>query len=433
MSSRARMVAALVMALFALSGVANVASAGFSSASCMTPSNYDTSDPIASCIYGALPYVFIGLLISFYIVALAFLAGEVLNIAALKNWYKGELWESAKSLALVVIIFAALVVMGAIASQIQGIPSVSGSYGCPGVNPGTSLSQLYDVVDNFLCGQVQIANESFNNLIGTALGVSYIKSIKFQTFFALPIPPIPLPDIFPTAFAINMGTDWSPYASSVIDVDPARPQSFLKDITQTFIFPVLFAQLAIYFIMPLLFSVGLGIFIPLGLIFRAIPFLRSIGGTILAIGIGLALVFPSLFAVVNASIIQNVGVYGTNPGSPGIITCSLGNGIPIIGGVFSGMCATVLNLLDPYQIVFTGISQPAGTALMNGFYGGTNAFTQADLFYILNPLLYYAAPVVLQFILLVIDLIIGIIITGNIARMLGGSLRLRIGSKMKLA
>jgi hypothetical protein len=41
------------------------------------------------------------------------------------------------------------------------------------------------------------------------------------------------------------------------------------------------------------------------------------------------------------------------------------------------------------------------------------------------------APVVVQFILLVLDLIIGITMATNIANLLGGSLRLGIG-KMKL-
>ena len=96
---------------------------------------------LANCINSAVPYVFIALLVSFTIVAIAYLIGEVLAIQSFKGWYKSELWEAVKSLVIVAVIFSAIVIAGSIATLLPGPASLTTCF--PGLSGTTSGLDLY--------------------------------------------------------------------------------------------------------------------------------------------------------------------------------------------------------------------------------------------------------------------------------------------------
>ena len=69
------------------------------------------------CVLSSVPYMMIGILLSFMVIALTYMIGNVINYSRMKDWYKTELWETIKSLLLVVIIMASLVLLSAVDPQ----------------------------------------------------------------------------------------------------------------------------------------------------------------------------------------------------------------------------------------------------------------------------------------------------------------------------
>ncbi len=436
-----------VFLLVALSNVGNAA-APTPNFICLTSTSLGP-DPISSCFASTLPYVAIGLLVSFYVVTLAFLMGEVLNIQSLKGWYKNELWEAVKSVALVIIIFAVIFIAGAFVPTIWPSSVSNNPTGiCPPVAGSSSyypcLSALYNFVEYYyLNPQLEVMNASYNNMIGISTGVSFVKSIKQMVYLPIPILSCSTEACLPLLDwgSINFGADYNWFGSNLLDVDPAKPPSFVKDMLSVLVFPMLAVMAVLDFIVPTLMFIGLGIFLPLGLMLRAVPLLRGIGGTLIAVAIGISLVFPILLMAVNFPI--STFIYSTFDSFQLAIQSNFQCFQP---GIDSLLCP-VISALDPYEGIFYGMpggpaQLPDGTTILpftqtniafsSGFYAGANAFFNGSIYGVLNSMFFYGGAAISQFILLVVDLIIGIVITGNVARMLGGSLRLRIGSKLKL-
>ena len=444
----------IALAVFIAAALSQIGSAATGNFVCLTsPSGSLGSDPISSCFFSTFPYVAIGLLVSFYVVTLAFLMGEVLNLQSLKGWYKNELWEAVKSVALVIIIFAVIFIAGAMVptiwpSGVSGTPiSVCPPTAGGSTNYNSCFAALYNFVENYyLNPQLEVMNASYNNAIGLAMGISFVKSIKQMVYLPIPILSCsPDPACLPILDwgSINFGADYSWFGSNFLDADPTKPPSFVKDALSIVIMPMLAVMAVLDFIVPTLIFVGLGIFLPLGLTLRAIPLLRGIGGTLIAVAIGVSLVLPIIMMVVNFPI--STFIYSTL-NSVGNALSSSGSLACFQPGIDTLLCP-IITSLDPYQGIFDvmpgGPAQlPDGTTILpltqnsaafaSGFYSGANSFFNGSIYNVLNSMFYYASAVVSQFILLIVDLILTIVITGNVARMLGGSLRLRIGSKIKL-
>ena len=87
-------------------------------------------------------------------------------------------------------------------------------------------------------------------------------------------------------------------------------------------------------------------------------------------------------------------------------------------------CWALDTLYEPIPAEFI----PQTTPYINGFDGAQASFMNSDFSYLLTPLFAYVVPVVVQFILMIMDLIIGVVAAQQLATMLGGKIRLGIGN-----
>lgn len=403
----------LVLAFSILPVLSNAA--GISSFYCAT--NNGLSSDIGGCVNSAIPYVVIGLMLSFAIVSLTYLIGEVFGFPALKGWYKNELWEATKSVLVVLVIFAAILILGDLAISI-----CTGNQYCTltgqqlaGSTTTTQVETLYGVGSGFIGNEYILANDSYNNLIGISMGIEYLKSVSTSTYTALGIPPS-CTEVSVLCVTANFGSDQSPFQSSILEVDPTKPPlSILKDMLNLLVFPMLLILGVQNYLFYTIIVIGLGVLLPLGLVFRAIPFLRGIGGTLIALAIAASVIYPGIIAVFNAGVASALTS----------ITSPYYTPVPTSGCIVFSLCGAV-SLLGGGTF---GLPEPGGS---DGYYAGQAAFFDGSLMPVLNDAFWYQTPVAEQFVLFVIDLIMAVVLTTNIAKLLGGNIRLGIG-KMTLA
>ncbi len=358
----------------------------------------------------AVSVSFIAVLFSFAMVALSYMIGEVLKVEGLKRWYQGELWETVKSILIIVSIFSILVIASGIATAVAGnsaIVSLSGTRSTLGTYVWDNLATFYY---STYCDYVQPENTSmsasFSGAYGMALGTDLLKSITLDLYVPIPLP-IPPPEFM----GIMFGSKSNIYVSSVIDT-MGKTTSFLADFTIVMVLPLylLFAVQAQFFYVILI--LGLSFFLPFGIILRAIPVVRPIGGTLIAIGIGMSLVYPALFVFMNLPItaLANSIFIPPSPSVPSLTG---------IAAFFNFFITTIVNFYTSWA---------AGAA--PGFGAGLEGI--AGVYGPLNYITYTLVNVIVQFMLLIFDLVIGIVVTDHIAKLLGGRLPTGIG-KFKMA
>ncbi len=190
-------------------------------------------------------------------------------------------------------------------------------------------------------------------------------------------------------------------------------------------------------------AVGLSFFIPIGLLFRAVPFVRGIGGTLIAIGIGLAIVFPAVLVMFNGVVmnylVQAIAIQppyvsqSLGTGFGGSSPCPFSSSFGFVGKTF---CSTSLilpplslHLLTSIQsgIVFTATDESPG------YLNGANVFSDFAVYQYMDIILALVSYIVVQLFMITLDLVIVYSITDSIARALGGSVRLQLGSKLRIA
>lgn len=381
--------------------------AGAQSSSC---SLITLPSSLTNSLSDAVSVSFIAILFSFSIVALSYVLGEVLKVEGLKKWYQGELWETVKSILIVISIFSILVISSGIATAIGGNPasfSLSGNQQSLSTSIQHNLEYFYY---STYCGYIYPMNTSMNNdfdyVYGLALGTDFMKSLKLDLYIPVPIP-IPIPGIFA---GFTFGSESNIYVSSIIDT-AGKSTSFLADFTTVVVVPLylLFAMQAQYFYTIVI--LGLTFFIPFGVILRAIPVVRPIGGTLLAIGIGISLVYPALFVIMN------------------IPLTSVANSIFVAPQSSSFTPSGVLAILS--TIIGTIASFFVNPYVASGFFAGLSGIF--GVYNQLNLITYTMVNALVQFLLLIFDLVIGLVVTGHIATLLGGRLPTGLGKKFKIA
>ncbi len=429
----------LLLALGALASLEAVAYAGggtFTNFFC-APLNANTND-INACINSSLVYVAVGLLLAFQIVAVAYLLGEVLNVQSFKGWYKNELWEAAKSIAIVGIVFALIMIVGSFASFATA--SATGFNGCPTSGFGsstTNITLLYLCANDYLLQETVAVNASYMAILGTTMALLYVGSLNImwitpglsQIPLIVPIPP------FPVVGSINFGiSSIEFYQSNVFRYNPIGwPGGIVQDTLTILIMPLMLAIDAQYYLLLTFMAIGLGVFMPLGVILRAFPFLRPIGGTFLALAIGASLIYPATLVFFNIPMTEYFqSVYlAIQPGPTSALS-----GFPCNGG--GALCTVIGSILylfaTPFQTLFLGISNgQVQSAFFNSYNAAAGAMLSGNVMPGLTTVFIFAdLPMMVQFILFILDLMVVLTLTQNMAKMLGGNLRLSIG-KMKLA
>lgn len=441
MASRCRMLVVAALALAVLQCLPGAASPALSPFYCLPAGGNTTT--IGACLNDTLPYVAIGLLLSFQVVAIAYLLGEVLNMAPLKGWYINELWESGKSVALVGVIFGVMMLAGAASSYINGNYSFSGATGslCGSTVATTSttanLSDIYVTACNYLSQESLVANASYFNLLGVVMANSYLQSIKVTNFYVPLVDQIPLfvplPP-FPIFGSINFASGFQFFQSQTFQYSGGG--GILGDTLNYLVFPMLLVTNLQYYLLFTLMSIGLGLFLPIGLILRAIPFLRPLGAMFIAVAIGVSLIYPMTLVLFNYPMTTYFEpTYSSLQGS-------IGGGQAACTATISAilactMLAPVLAITSVTQGIFTALMGTANPLVASAFNSGFN--TGINTFYPTGTLMpalsslyaFTVLPLLIQFVLFVVDLITIVAITSNVASALGGKLTLGVG-KMKL-
>ncbi len=376
------------------------------------------SETIGSCITSAFPISFLGILISVSIIAIAFMISQILNLEGLKAWYTGELWETTKSILVIGLIFTIIFLIGSIAYL--NPPVTNCSAGGSSSSLQGSLGGLYQYTDCYMVNEANITESAFYNLYGLNIGLSAIKSLSISSYFPLPI------TIITASFgSLDAGSIANLYVTNIID--GSSPISFLKDISDIIIIPL---YIILDFFVQIngesLFVLGLAIFLPIGIILRAFPFVRGIGGEFIGIGLGLGLILPILLLYINAPITSYVSL-----SLPSSVPFSFSSSISadVVGASALAFQASEDTFIKD---ISTKITPPFNTSFTTGATYGMDNLAYPSYFVIWNYILAVTLPVLLMFILLIFDLIILIIASDSIARLLGGRVRLGIG-KFKIA
>jgi hypothetical protein len=350
----------------------------------------------------ALPLNLIGfsliaLLVSFDVIAVGYIISKIIPGTAISGWINEEFLEMAKTAMLIVGIFSILVFMSNVAAVLTLPGGGSGSYTTNIAGLTGGACNYLETVEN---GGLQ---QSFSYLmsLSTALGAMY--STFVGAYLPLPISLPPFPDW------IEFGYQYQPYHDPIYesDVTTSTYESLLFDFFALLAFPTALLIYAQYMLLPTFVLMGLAIMIPFGLILRAFPLVRGVGGTFIAVGIGAAIIYPSILVLFNGPVTNALayGAYSTAASS----SCGGSTWICYLYGFFANS--------SPF--------------ISSGLNDGFNSF--GSIFPALNGMLYYGFVLTFQLILFIIDLLIALPFVDTIARSLGGTLQLSLGGRLKLA
>lgn len=388
----------------------------------------------------------LALLVSFDVVAIGYILSKVFANQGFSGWVNNEFWEMAKTALLIVGIIAILSLLGSIASLIappqlvtqpqsatyssslaslaigaceylngqyspggyvsaSTVPNIPRSVCAPGDyiyetacgDPTTATTQCSATPQGELCGSGtnSYISGAFTYLLALGSDLGTLKNMTISAW--VPIPPPPAAELSPVVF--TFGFSMMPYQNRMLETNSQfAPQyaSIINDLFTYVAIPIMILMAMQYYMLPLVFTLGLVVVIPMGLVLRAFPFVRGIGGMLIALGIGMSLIYPSLLVMLNYPVTQAIQS-GT---------------APTLGG------SACNNLICDFVI---------------GFAGAGNALESVNsIFPALNGVLYYGTYFLLQFVLFILDLAIAFPLVDNIAKLLGGSIRIQLGKKLKL-
>ncbi len=334
----------------------------------------------------AIELSLLALTVSFDVVAIGYIISKIFPQTGVGEWLRNEYWEIAKSAMLIASIYAIVILMTNISSLFV---SQTTTGVCLGGAPASYT--LINAACSYLDNVTGYLSGTFNNLTDLSGALGAMSGLVIEAYAPLPVPPIA---------GFKFGFSFSPYKNSLLEsTQPSQFQSILSDSITYLAFPVALLVEVQSWVLPYIFVIGLSVLIPIGLVFRAFPFTRGIGGAMVALGIGLSIIYPSVLIIFN------------NP-----VTSALQSSLtPISGSCNSSLiCGTLTGILS-YFSSFNIALNSIGT-----------------IFPALDDVLGSAVYMFVQFLLFVLDVGIGYYLANSIANALGGSIRLGIGEKIKL-
>ncbi len=353
----------------------------------------------------AMALAALALLVSFLAIAIIYIISRIVPGIGVGRWLESEYKELVKSAILIVVIFSVVAILGGVALSLTG--NTTGTY-------ATNVSQLTYQSEIYLCSVNSNLTNSLGSMLALQVGYGLFHSLRV-IWPGIPIPPVPLPGWGALIPVFRSGVGFRPITSDLLGTGGGQYSSFFNDAVVFLEFPMITVYTSQLYLVPLFIAVGLALLIPIGIIFRAVPLIRSIGGTLIALGIGLAIVWPSLLILFNAPVSAYFSsVFSTQISSPANNGCSS-----------LGLLSTPCNSIMSINILKENVQ-----ALDGAWYAMT---TLVSIYPALNYILYYNLYLIFQFyFLFIIDLILAYSITDNIARLLGGSIRLSFGRRLKL-
>lgn len=370
----------------------------------------------------------IALTLSFAILAVAYALSRLFPHLGIRNWLQMEYQEITKSIILFCVIFALITILGNMTLAFFVPPQAQ-------LNGG-DLTPVINGAEVYLCG----VNSNLMNvwewmgLLGA--GTGFWGNLKLGTFDGIPVW---------TYIGLVSGTVFIPFNNWMLqtgNVMIGPYGSIIGDTINLMLFPFTVLNSIAIDALPSMAAVGLSFFIPLGLLFRAIPFVRGIGGTLIAIGIGLAIVFPAVLVMFNGVVmnylVQAIAIQppyvnqSLGTGFGGSSPCPFSSSFGFVGTTF---CDTSL-ILPPLSLHLTSIQSGivfTATDDSPGYLNGANVFSDFAVYQYMDIMLALVSYIVVQLFMITLDLVIVYSITDSIARALGGSVRLQLGSKLRIA
>ena len=366
-----------------------------------------TSLPANSYVIG---FVMLALVLSIMVVAIVYMIGKLFPSTGLLGWVNQEYWEIAKSGIIVVMIFALLLFISNIGVALTNTPVTAYS------KTDTYLNNMNGLVyssETYLLTTDSYVAAGWCTLGSVNFGVALLNSLKIEYY--VPVPIIIAGLKFGTAFSILS----TPTLLAGTDNTISQLNSMMVDLIIGLYYPVSMIILILIEALPIIVWVGLGFFIPIGLVFRALPILRGIGGTFIATGIAMAVLLPMVLVVFNYPVTQVfqgvLPIQTTTPSS----TCNFQS------TVLTYACKAFMLVINSESAAVTN-----GVRVGYSLGWGFSAFD--GLYTILNVLTPYSVFMMIQLILFILDIIIINAIADNIAKALGGGIKLSLGGKLKL-
>lgn len=404
---------------------------------------------------GAIELSMVALLLSFATIAIAYALSRMFPHLGIRNWLQGEYWEVTKTVILLAVIFAVITIISNITYAF--LTPVKGGTAPTPATVG-DITPLLNGAETYLCNvNYELTNTwGWMGLLGS--GTGFWSNLKLGVYDTIPIPPY---------IALIGGSVLLPFNNWMLQTgNPmiAPYGSIIGDTINLLLFPFTLITVISIDALPSMALIGLLFFIPMGLLFRAFPFVRGIGGTLVAIGFGMAVVFPAVLIVFNGVFMNYLqqaiainpppvaitttdidSIAGFNEGSgqltfPADCPFNLGSGaFGLVGQAFcdtsmAPMAALVPQLVPP--IIFAASDEantnnPGGNPA--GYLNGANVFSDVALYQYMDIILSTGSYIIVQLMLTTIDLVLVYTITDSIARSLGGSIRFQLGGKLRIA
>ncbi|MEM0147019.1 MAG: hypothetical protein QXF85_01005 [Candidatus Micrarchaeaceae archaeon] len=363
---------------------------GISSAAPTTPTTY------------ALPVTFIGismlaLTISIDVVAIGYIIARLVPGTGIRSWLDNEYWEIAKSAMIIIGIYAILAFVGSVSLLVYNSYSsgLGASAPCSTASFGTysaDISSLETVANCYLNNTKNDVSIGIQNFYTLSVSLGALRSITLTIAYPITI----------TTFILQFGFSSRIYANQLLEQGPTTGtyESMINDLFGLIITPLAFMIVVQQVGLPYIIIVALGFLIPLGLVFRAFPFIRNIGGTLIGIGIALAVIYPATLVLLNIPV-SNAFTF-VMPSQQHQVTGSSSGALGFLGILSSVLPLAYSNYI--YQI-----------------YSFISIYIQFSMYF------------VLQLLLFILDLVIVYALGDNIAKLLGGTFRLSLGEKLKIA
>lgn len=201
------------------------------------------------------PVALVAVITAFLFVALSYMLGAVFNLEGLKKWAKAEFYQACASAILVLFLLLMMDLM-----LNQGFQTMIG-----GMNP---YKKAYVYLDGVQDSLYQI----YVNVYKVNFPIEFLSTFSFYFNAA--------------------GIDYSPFE---LVLSPIMEQLHFQSHVVTIAAITTAGQRAL---LHFFYNTGFSVFIPAGVLLRIFPWTRGAGGILIALGIGLAIVYPVMFSYV---------------------------------------------------------------------------------------------------------------------------------------
>ena len=275
------------------------------------------------------------------VAALVYALASVINSQNAKNWAKMQLYEALLSI-LMLVIFSAFVYVFFLNPQ--------GLYSSTGMLPWTCGAQSDGTLFNLS-----------NCDLSTFTGLAYtgFTMLTLGTYVTALIP----------GFSFDVNFNGVGFSASLVSILPKGAEGMLSMMFSALLFFLVLNQVQLILISGSL--LWLSLFVTIGLVMRTLGFTRSFGGTLIALGLGLGLVYPLLVSVtygfLDSSILSspfNIGTASIGCFATALIstfTSSFASGkaisltSPLVSSASCGV-TTISSMLTPFGYLIAGLT-----------------------------------------------------------------------------